>query len=583
DGEGFWLSPSGNAGFGHRRLAIIDLTDNGAQPMHFEDRYTIVYNGEIYNYKELRRELEADGIRFRSESDTEVILAGYSKFGADCCTRFDGMFAFAIWDEKERVLFAARDRFGEKPFCYHIAAGSLWFASEAKAIRVIKKDLEIDPDQLIRFLTIGHTRNPADPAKTLYKSIQELPAAHTLTFRAGDKEAVIKRYWELNIRTGKHPDEKAATEQFGALLKDSVNKRLRSDVPLGSSLSGGLDSSSIVAIMQQSGIQNLDTFSAIFPGYERDESANINTITGMYNCRSHFTRPDVNDLVKLLPQILYHQETPVSSASIFAQYKVFELAKQNGVTVLLDGQGADETLGGYTNQLQWGLQEIYRKSGADLKTNLRALGSEGVPYEWGLKNKISAWLPSFTAGVLKQREKRKVASDEFISKEYLDAYYDPAGFPDKPVINNLNDILFHHTTQSGLNELLHYADRNSMAHGREVRLPFLNHELVQFVFSLPVHYKIRDGYTKWILRNSMNNILPAQINWQRTKIGFDPPQKSWMQQPELQTMIFEARASLVEKGVLSKRAVSKKIQPHDTHAADNYDWRFLVTDLLLKL
>ncbi|RYG00102.1 MAG: asparagine synthase (glutamine-hydrolyzing), partial [Chitinophagaceae bacterium] len=541
-----------------------------------------VYNGEIYNYKELRKELEAAGLRFRSESDTEVILASYSKYGAECCTRFDGMFAFAIWDEKERVLFAARDRFGEKPFCFHTAAGSLWFASEAKSVRAVKTDLKIDPEQLIRYLTIGHTRNPGNPAKTLYKDIIELPPAHTLHFAAGDKEPVIKRYWELNTETGKHPDENAATEQFRALLKDSVTKRLRADVSLGSSLSGGLDSSSIVALIHESGIKNLDTFSAIFPGYERDESANINEINKQFNCRPHFTQPDVHDLVKLLPEILYHQETPVSSASIFAQYKVFELAKQQGVTVLLDGQGADETLGGYTNQLQWGLQEIYRRSGADLKTNLRALGSNGVPFQWGLKNRISAWLPAVTANVLKQREKRKVATDEFISKEYLDAYYDPAGFPDKPVINNLNDILFHHTTQSGLNELLHYADRNSMAHGREVRLPFLNHELVQFVFSLPVHFKIRDGYTKWILRNAMNTVLPASINWQRTKIGFDPPQKNWMNQPELQTMIFEARASLVEKGVLSKRAVTKKIQPHDTHAADNYDWRFLVTDLLLK-
>ena len=581
DGEQHWINTSGITGFGHRRLAILDLSSAAVQPMHYQDRFTIVHNGEIYNYIELRESLEKKGYRFLSKSDTEVILAAYSSFGADCCKHFEGMFAFAIWDEQEQELFAARDRFGEKPFYYRTSDSGLVFGSETKAIRAIVTQSEIDPLQLINFLTLGHTRKRVSDGQSIYLGISELPAASTLSFKPGNNKVVIKKYWELGKKITNTLNENEVLEKFQQLWKRSLELRLRADVTLGSSLSGGLDSSSIIAGIYDTDKRPLKTYSAVFPGFHSDESAFINLINKAYGCASFAVSPGPADLVSEIEKLVWHQETFISSASAYAQFAVFKRAKETGTVVLLDGQGADEVLGGYNKYIHWGLQELYRGPGKNFTDAFTKFRNNKISFDWSWKNKIAAYQPSLTAFALKERESNQIKKALFLNKDYCAAFSPADKLPPKPTVRNLNDILHYETAESGLNELLHYADRNSMAHGRELRLPFLSHELVSFVFTLPVHYKLRDGFTKWILRKTMASTLPEQIVWRKDKIGFEPPQKSWMENIKLQEQVQESKRSLVKAGILDGGVLSKKIQPQDSHAADNFDWRFLVTGLLL--
>lgn len=580
DGEQQWINLGGTTGLGHRRLAILDLSSAGIQPMHYQNRFSILHNGEIYNYLELKESLEKKGYRFHSRSDTEVILAAYACYGRDCCSYFDGMFAFAIWDEQEQELFAARDRFGEKPFFYSVSDHKFIFASETKAIRALIPGHRPDREQVINFLTLGYTRSRNSDGKSLYEGISELPPASYLTYNLRKKTLLINKYWELDKSSVSTLAESQVLETFGQLLMNSVTRRLRSDVELGCSLSGGLDSSSIVAAISKIDYRQLQTYSAVFPGFARDESAFVQLISSGFKTSPNLVTPHAEELVADLDKFIWHQETFVSSASIYAQYAVFKRARENGTVVLLDGQGADETMAGYNKYIHWGLQEIYRSSTTSFAINHKQFRDNNVAVDWSWKNKLAAWQPSLAASMLRVRELRKLRNSSFIHADYMAAYKPSINLAQKPVVKNLNDILYYDTIGPGLKELLHYADRNSMAHGREVRLPFLNHELVSFLFTLPVNYKLREGYTKWILRKIMSPVLPAPIAWRKDKVGYEPPQKEWMQHPALQEKIKDSKRKLVRAGILKAEVLDKKIQPQDSHAADNYDWRFLVTGLL---
>jgi asparagine synthase (glutamine-hydrolysing) len=594
DGEQQWVSLHSNAGLGHRRLAILDLSSAAIQPMHYLDRYTIVFNGEIYNYIELRSNLEQKGYRFQSKSDTEVILATYAMYGYDCCSHLDGMFAFAIWDEKNQELFAARDRFGEKPLYYVQLERGFLFASEIKAISALTGVGGITgiggatgiggirSASIINFLTLGNSRIDGSSGDTIYTNVRELPPASQLVFRIGNKSPDVKQYWKLANNTDYNLPEKAVFETFNDLWNKSLSLSLRSDVPIGCSLSGGLDSSSIVAGIYNKIAGRLNTYSAVFPGYQKDESPYIDLVATRYKCQAHHTSPDGAGLRNDISKLIWHQETFVSSASAYAQYSVFKLARETGTVVMLDGQGADEILGGYSKHIQWALQELYRKPPLNFRESMIALKANGASFEWTWKHKLAGFLPVLTATILRQRELQRIRRSGMFTRDFLAAYDGEKDLPAKPIIRKLNDILYYDTTRSGLNELLHYADRNSMAHGREVRLPFLNHHLVSFLFTLPAEFRFRDGWTKWILRKSMENILPGAIAWRKDKIGFEPPQARWMENSSMQEMIREAKTSLVNARILNARVLHKKIQPLESHAAENFDWRFLVTDLLLK-
>jgi len=577
NGEGFWINGNGNVGFAHRRLSIIDLSSGGSQPMHYLNRYTIIYNGEIYNYIELREGLKKKGYQFRTQSDTEVMLAAYDCYKEKCVEHFDGMFAFTIWDEQEQQLFAARDRFGEKPFHYFMDDEQLVFASEMKALWAVGIPKQTNNAMLLNYITIGYTNNALYPEQTFFSNIYKLPAASRLSYKLHSKELAIEKYWDLDKEHQLTLSINEAQQKFQSLLYDSVNKRLRSDVPIGTSLSGGLDSSSIVAACfslphSEGDGGRFQTFSAIFPGFEKDESTYIAQVTQQFNLQSHTVEPTAQGFINDFEKLMYHQEEPLQSASIYAQYKVYELAKQHGVTVLLDGQGADETLSGYTKYYHWYWQELWASKNFPLfKKELNAARQLD---NWGMKNYLAATLPFVAAKQLENKLYKKVKRNSSINTGFFLQHFDKTILY-KPVVAKLNDVLYYNTIQKGLEELLRYADRNSMAHSREVRLPFLQHELVQFIFSLPSSFKIKEGFTKWILRKSMEQQLPNSIVWRKDKVGFEPPQHLWMQQAQVRDMMHESKKKLINHGVLKSSTIERTIIAKTAHEADNFDWRYL--------
>jgi asparagine synthase (glutamine-hydrolysing) len=552
DGEGYWINPKHNVGFGHRRLSIIDLSENGKQPMHYANgRYTITFNGEIYNYIELKKDLILKGYEFRSDSDTEVLLALYDLKKESCLQDLDGMFAFAIWDEKEQTLFCARDRFGEKPFHYFYDENRFVFASEIKQFWGQTIEKRIDQEKLVRYTHTGELENPENVTETFYKTITKLDAAHYLLIQPNHK-LLIKRYWDIDLNAKPFTGTiEQAAEQFLELFTESIRLRLRSDVPVGSSLSGGLDSSSIVMLIDALKGKELkqNTFSARFKNFAKDEGEHIDTVVkACKNVDVHYTWPDKDYFETVFDKVTYHQDEPFGSASIVAQYAVMELAKQNNVTVLLDGQGADEYLAGYLsyyhtylNQLFYSKPSLYKKEYDMYLKNHQ----EAYPYKTVTKD--------LTTRMKLGRYRRVLLGQKIPNQKYLNA--------------TLKDS----TTNVGLKELLRYADRNSMAHSREVRLPFLSHRLVEFVFSLPDDYKINDGWTKFVLRKAMNPILPQSICWRVDKIGYEPPQKKWIQ-------------SDIYKSAIEKTAKTMGIKLFDesnvSHAFTQ-EWRLLMTSKYL--
>lgn len=580
--ERLWIDEERTVGFGHRRLCIIDLSEAGAQPMHYLNRYTIVYNGEIYNYIEIKETLQKQGYSFVSHSDTEVILAAYDYWKEKCLQQFDGMFAFAIWDNVEKKLFAARDRFGEKPFLYHFDQNNNFlFASEMKALWAVGIEKEMNNSMLLNYISLGWVQNPVDSMETFYSGIFQLPHASYLIFSLYENDLSINRYWDIDKEKKIDISAENAIEQFALLFTTSVNRRLRSDVAVGTSLSGGLDSSSVVATIKKiSHGANLSSFSAIFPNFEKDESKYINEVKTQFNLKSFTTTPTAEGFINDFEKLCYHQEEPFGSASIYAQFKVFELAKQNDVTVLLDGQGADETLAGYSKYIHWFLQELFTSRVHVFQQQKKSLAQNNIPFEWGLKNYIAALLPAQTASQLQKKSLSLLLNNRDIKRDFIEAFVDRE-IMFKPIVTRLNDILYFNTMQFGLQELLRYADRNSMAHSREVRLPFLSHELVEFIFSLPAELKINNGFTKNILRKTMQHSLPDSIVWRKDKVGFEPPQKKWMEQKQVQDYILQAKEKLVNHKILNERVLNKPVQAKGSTEGGNNDFYYLVAGRML--
>lgn len=517
DGEGFWLSESKNIGFGHRRLSIIDLTVTGKQPMHYgEGRYTIVYNGEIYNYLELKEELKRYGYHFRSTSDTEVLLALYDRKKEKCLDYIDGMFAFAIWDEKEKVLFAARDRFGEKPFFYFLDQARFIFASEIKAIIEVEDSIGIDQEMLQRFLDSNYKGTATE---TFFTNIKLLPAAHYMVIKDG--KCNLQKYWEIDLfRRTRYVKTSQYYERFYELFNRSIMRRLRCDVNPGSSLSGGLDSSAVVCCVKKQFEKPFNTFSARFDSETSDEGKWISEVVRYSRVSNFEVYPAIADMMHNIQQLLYMHEFPISSSSVYAQWCVMKLAKQEHTTVLLDGQGADEYLAGYDNLKYFAIWELYRKG------HIIQLRKEVQHLKENYGNKKSVGLKFLYDPVLDLfGKKRDVYAHGYTLRERL-----------------------KYAVEAELPELLRYADRNSMAHSVEVRLPFLNHQLVEYAFSLPPEQIYHNGKTKFVLREAMKPIIPQAIYSRKDKVGFAPPQEKWMSESVFINESAKAKQFLISKG-----------------------------------
>ncbi len=584
DAEGFWINETKNIAFEHRRLSILDLHSSANQPFHYL-HLTIVYNGEIYNYIEIKDFLITKGYSFTTQSDTEVILAAYHFWGKDCLHEFDGMFAFAIYDKQQKEIFIARDRYGEKPFYYFLRRENqhthFYFASEMKALWAIGISKEIYHQQMLNYLTLGFTSNPIDKSQTFYKNISSLPPAHYITIELANNLISQKKWYNLEkeskVQNWKSKKDNQVIETFSNLLQTSIQRRLRSDVSVGTSLSGGIDSSSIIAYIHEIDENNNyhpTTFTASFPNFEQDETQYSKAVAAHFNLTQHCITPTVHQLIESFDKLMYHQEEPLQSSSVFTQYLVYQLAKEKNISVLLDGQGADEILGGYKKYVPWFLQELLANNLFQFTKEKALLKTNQFLEQWSFKNYLAAFLPHITTNQLSKKAFNIQSQSQFIHKDYLLQHQNKSTLQ-KPHIASLNDILHFNTVHFGLEELLRYADRNSMAHCREVRLPFLNHDLVEFIFSLPSKFKMKNGYTKWILREAVKNKLPNEIVWRKGKIGYEPPQQQWLQHPAMKEKIMQSRKKLVEHHILYPSILETPIQATSAHHFNNLDWRIL--------
>jgi asparagine synthase (glutamine-hydrolysing) len=587
DDEGLWTdeSPDSKCGLAARRLAVTDPGPASAQPFRYMDRYVVVHNGEVYNRRELKSILQKEGCPFRTDSDTEVVAAAYHRFGDSCVDRFDGMFAFAVWDERSKRLFCARDRFGEKPFFHHFDSSTrtLSFASEMKALWAAGIPRRMRPASMLHFLTLGITSHPLFPELTFFEDVFQLPAAHTLTFGEGMEAPVLKRYWDLDKETIRDISETEAIAQFRRLLEESVRRRIPSDSPWGLMLSGGMDSSSIAALCNRIAVSvsSGGSFSASFPGFGKDESSIIRSVAEKTGFRPQLAVPDADGLLEHIGTIARHQEEPFGSAGVYAQWEVHRMAKREGVKVLLDGQGADEVLGGYTRYVHWHLQERLRQVKREaVDEEARTLISNGFLEGWDWKNRLAARFPGMAAAWLERKAGKKHRRNADIDPGFRDSH-SGAGFIHKPLVRRLNDILYFDACMGALQTLLRYADRNAMSHGIEVRLPFLSHELVEFIFSLPSEWKIRGGWTKWILRQSLNDAISAEVSERKGKTGFEPPQADWMRHERIQAEIGKARQRLVDAKMLHPSVLKRPLESQPAYSEDNRDWRYWNASLFL--
>ena len=561
DGQGIHLD--GPLALAHRRLSIIDLSWRANQPISNEDGTVwVIHNGEIYNFLELRPELEAKGHVFRSAGDSEVILHAYEDEGEDCVRRFNGMWAFALWDARRRKLLLSRDRLGEKPLYYVIDSGGVLFASEAKALLALRPELaEPSLPEIAQFLAAGLT--DTDGA-TMFRRVRQLLPGHHLVANA-DGRHEVKRYW-----AAPDPSEvetismERAARRLRELLEDSVRLRLRSDVPVGTCLSGGLDSSSLVAVESgQLGSAPIHTFSSVFQEREYSEGHYVDAVNSAFTTVPHRVTPSP-DFSTSLPRILWHQEVPIPGPGIYPQWCVMGLA-EGKVKVLLDGQGADELLGGYFYfypdhfadllrssrypsglwQLAMALARVCRRSSPGqaarlLKAGLRRL--RGHPFEAGFKG---GWHTSY----LTPEAVREV-----------NVHLGPAA---NPGAGYTATSLHREVVQTSLPILLHYEDRSAMAHGIETRVPYLDHRLVEFCMRLPGTLRIHAGVTKAPLRRAMNPALPPAVARRIDKLGYPEPLANWLRQKahgEVDEILLSQRTRA--RGILSTGAVEQDLREH---------------------
>ena len=511
---------------GHRRLSILDLSPAGHQPMISPDeRYTIIYNGEIYNYVELREELATIGYTFKSDTDTEVILAAYSKWGPDCLHRFNGMFAFVLFDTQKQQVFAARDRFGIKPLYYWFSPkGFLAFASEIKQFSVLPGWRAVLNDHRIyEFFARSwqdHTR------ETLFEGVNQLQGGEFAQFLLPDirLSLPIKKWYELKPQETDLDFEESA-ERFKVLFYDSIRLQMRADVPIGTGLSGGLDSSSIVCVikelLREKGTQTLqNTFSSCSHIDAYDERPFIEEVARKTRVKTHFTFPSLKKLFDTFDKILWHQDEPSLDTRIYAEWCVFKMVSEDSsVKVTLEGHGADELMAGYPVFFKGRLQNLL------MQGRWMELIREYISIR-----KVHSNNPhlSLTSGLRKLITGSGRQTYTF-KPSWLNVSYEEDNI--SSYINNgksVNDMSRVQLLHSSLPAQLHWADRDSMAHSVECRVPFLDHRIVEFIMGRPEDFKIKNGVTKQILRKSMSDKLPEKVAQRMDKMGYVTPEEVWV-------------------------------------------------------
>lgn len=546
DGQGDWISGDGSVGLAHRRLAIIDLSPGGAQPMKAPNGTVITFNGEIYNYVELREQL-ADRWTFRTSSDTEVILAAYDRWGDDCLAHLRGMFAFALWDERRRRLFAARDRFGIKPFYWTEQDGVLSFASEAKALLPFLADIATDDEALAEYLTFQYTIGE----KTLFKGIHGLLPGHTLVVENG--VVASNRYWDVQYEVDWDHSPRYFEDRFKELLADSMGVHLRADVPIGGYVSGGLDSSLVALLASRADARNRDAFHGRFvdyPGY--DESPYAAAVAEAAGMALHVADITADDFRSNIADVVYHLDFPVAGPGSFPQYMVSALAAKH-LKVVLGGQGGDELLGGYARYLvAYFEQSIKAAIDGNYRNGNYVVTIESIIPNLGLLREYKPMIKEFwREGLFEDLDRRYFRlidrSTDMVGEVDWEALDKPRVFEAfRSIFNNRDNVrkeayfdkMTHFDFKCLLPALLHVEDRMSMAHGLESRVPFLDHPLVEFLATVPADVKFKGGQMKQLMKTAYKDVLPASIVERRDKMGFPVPLKEWFEGP-LQSFVLD--------------------------------------------
>lgn len=536
----------------HNRLAIFDLSDKGAQPMAYK-HLNIIFNGAIYNFVALRENLISKGYSFISDTDTEVILASYLEFGSDCVKHFNGQWSFAIYDNVRQEVFCSRDRFGIKPFYYTVQDSKLIFASEIKALKLVSNtSYSIDDKAVQNFLAYGmHDYNN----NSFYKEIKQLPKGSNMIIAMDTLDLKFDEYYSLdgiNVKSQQSTD----IEDFRNLLVDSISIRLRADVPIGSALSGGLDSS-IIALNAEKLVADRykKTYSIVYESEKVNESKYLQDVLKGSKIVNKSMSPDYNTLNAMVDEVLYHQDEPFDGYSVIAQAYLFKEASREGIKVMLDGQGADEILAGYEKfYFQYLKSKIFSnplmvvKQVLQLKKQFPQFKIFERLYQYIARNKSK--YPSW----IKEVDGLTILPKYKVEKDILSI--------SKNLLNNL-----------GIAALLRYEDRNAMAYGIESRVPFLDHRLVEFCLSLPENLKVKGSKTKWILRESMKNIIPESLYNRTNKLGFATPHQSWLE---------AHKGYIIDQINLDKSALSKYVDFDSFNYKGQALWRVLIVGKWLR-
>lgn len=533
DGDGFYVYM--NLGFGHRRLAIIDLTDSGKQPMELNDRYFITYNGEVYNYIEIKSELIKAGVTFKTVTDTEVILKAYEFWGEDCVNHFNGMWAFAIFDKQNETVFISRDRFGVKPLYYINTAEKFAFGSEIKQLLGFGMKAKINKQMLSDYFCIGYSNHTSD---TFFDGIYQLEPGCNLTLSLKDVNPKITRYYELKVNKEVNKlKEQDAIDFYISKLNDAINLRLRSDVVVGSCLSGGLDSSYISSYAGSlHNARSKDHFKAITARSiqsDNDESPYAKMVADYANLDWHVASPDTDDYINVLDKVIQIQEEPFGGPSIVMQYYVLKMAKDNNCIVMLDGQGGDETLLGYERYYA----SYFNTLGLAQKVKFLFTASNNSKLKISELVKYILYFNNYSV-----RRRFLLNKNLFLKKELASLFNNKLLRKIIDKSKNIYDLQVFEIQSHQLRTLLIYEDKNSMAHSIETRLPFLDYRAVEAAVSMNCDYKINRGWTKYPLRKigTDHKVLPAEIAWRKNKIGFEAPSKVWLSKKGEYIKLFEA-------------------------------------------
>lgn len=528
DGEAYFFDK--HIAFGHRRLAILDLNDRANQPMARQDRFTIIFNGEIYNYLELKSELRALGHNFTTASDTEVLLAAYDEWGRACVQKLNGMWAFIIYDKKNHTVFCSRDRFGIKPLYYSLINDQLFIASEIKQIMPFLRQKRANRQILLEYLLLGFSDHTDS---TFFEDVKTLRGGHNLVLDIRKRTHQINRYYTLRKDDSfQKANEKEAVASIRELFESSVTLRLRSDVRVGTCLSGGLDSSSIAATA--AGIYNpelADRFNAITALSEdpaNDERVYAEAVSRHSNLNWITESFDFGDYDGLFIKQVEIQQEPFPDASLIMQMQVFRAAAKHGCKVMLDGQGGDEVFVGYERYYATYIKSLpfpkAIKSFFEVSRNSRLSPAQTLLF-----------YPYFSSYHLRRAALKH--RNAYIQKQYLSDFDWTSLRKASSAAQDFEKLQISELTELQLPHLLRYEDRNSMAFSIESRLPMLDYRLVEAAISIPDRYKIKGGWLKYALRKAMEDHLPPEITWRKNKIGFNPPGQSNQITPSMQAMI----------------------------------------------